>query len=137
LYILTGEVLFDNFSGAFIFWLKNPYETYGYTFIFSLTGYLGINIVLHLVKQFGALNAVTVTTCRKAVTIGLSFIFFTKPFSLQYLWSGLLVLVGIYLNLLSKNHDKFEANLNYYFNRIFSFQYKKSSSKNQLSDSYV
>ena len=99
-----------------------------------MTGYLGINIVLHLVKQFGALNAVTVTTCRKAVTIGLSFIFFTKPFSLQYLWSGLLVLIGIYLNLLSKNHDKFEANLKYIYSRIFQ---DRKSSKIQLSDSYV
>ena len=34
-------------------------ETYGYGFIFSLTGYLGVNVVLSLVKSFGALIAVT------------------------------------------------------------------------------
>lgn len=39
--------------------LKHPMETFGYSFIFSLTGYAGINIVLHLVKHFGALIAVT------------------------------------------------------------------------------
>ncbi len=38
---------------------KHPMETYGYTFVFSITGYLGINVVLLLVKHFGALIAVT------------------------------------------------------------------------------
>lgn len=59
--------------------------------------------------------------------------FFTKPFSLQYLWSGVLVLVGIYLNLLSKNHDKFEANLVNYYQRYF----KNKRSRNIQTDSYV
>jgi len=49
-----------------------------------------------------------VTTCRKAVTIAFSFIFFAKPFTYQYLWAGLLVSVGIYLNLFSKNREKWE-----------------------------
>lgn len=75
--------------------------------IFSLTGYLGINFVLVLVRSFGALLAVTgiyiltvilnmymiillqlnycstVTTFRKAVTMVLSFLLFTKPFTSQ------------------------------------------------------
>jgi adenosine 3'-phospho 5'-phosphosulfate transporter B3 len=77
---------------------------YGYALIFSLTGYLGIQIVLTLVRTCGAFVAVTVTTCRKAVTIIVSFLFFSKPFTFQYLWSGLLVVLGIYLNLYSKRH---------------------------------
>ncbi len=36
-----------------------PMQTYGYGFIFSLAGYLGVNIVLTLVKTTGALIAVT------------------------------------------------------------------------------
>ena len=36
-------------------------ETYGYGLVFSLTGYLGVNVVLTLVKSFGALVAVTGT----------------------------------------------------------------------------
>ena len=38
---------------------QNLYKTYGYTVIYSLAGYLGINVVLQLVKHFGALMAVT------------------------------------------------------------------------------
>ncbi|XP_069880700.1 adenosine 3'-phospho 5'-phosphosulfate transporter 2 isoform X2 [Dipodomys merriami] len=84
----------------------NPVQTYGYAFLFSLTGYFGISFVLALIKIFGALLAVTVTTGRKAMTIVLSFICFAKPFTFQYVWSGLLVVLGIFLNVYSKNMDK-------------------------------
>ncbi len=84
-------------------------EMYGYGFLLSLTGYLGVNLVLTLVRVAGAFAAVTVmftiqldsfryfnfnsdihiftnwqvTTCRKALSIIVSFIFFTKPFTIQ------------------------------------------------------
>jgi len=62
---------------------QHPVETYGYALIYSITGYLGIQVVLTLVRTCGALAAATVTTARKAVTIALSFLFFTKPFTMQ------------------------------------------------------
>lgn len=133
-YVLIGELLFDVPAEAFVFWLNNPIKTYGYAFIFSLTGYLGINVVLDLVKNFGALLAVTVTTCRKAVTMALSFLFFTKPFTFQYLWSGLIVLLGIYLNLFSKNRDKWEPVAYSYYVRIFGTK-KKTSNTNAYTES--
>jgi adenosine 3'-phospho 5'-phosphosulfate transporter B3 len=58
-------------------------KTFGYIAIYSTVGYFGVNVVLTLVKEFGALVAVTVTTCRKAITIVLSFILFAKPFTFQ------------------------------------------------------
>lgn len=97
--LLTGDL----FAGI-RFCSQYPIQTYGYALIFSLTGYLGIQIVLTLVRTCGAFVAVTVTTCRKAVTIIISFMLFSKPFTFQYLWSGLLVVFGIYLNLYSKKH---------------------------------
>ena len=39
--------------------LQDPIRTYGYAFLFSLTGYFGISFVLALIKIFGALLAVT------------------------------------------------------------------------------
>jgi len=82
-------------------------QTYGYGFVFSLTGYIGVQIVLQLVRTGGAFAAVTVTTCRKAVSIVLSFMIFSKPFTFHYVYSGLLVVLGIYLNLYSKQHPTF------------------------------
>jgi hypothetical protein len=48
---------------------------------------------------------------RKAVTIIFSFYLFSKPFTLQYVWGGLIVLLAIYLNVYSKNRRKFDAKL--------------------------
>ncbi|XP_012364650.1 adenosine 3'-phospho 5'-phosphosulfate transporter 2 isoform X1 [Nomascus leucogenys] len=105
-YILLGLTCTSGLGPAVTFCAKNPVRTYGYAFLFSLTGYFGISFVLALIKIFGALIAVTVTTGRKAMTIVLSFIFFAKPFTFQYVWSGSLVVLGIFLNVYSKNMDK-------------------------------
>ena len=43
-----------------IHFLQNPY-TYGYVTIFGIVGYLGVNVVLTLVRISGALIAVTVS----------------------------------------------------------------------------
>uniref|UniRef100_A0AAX7VYQ9 Adenosine 3'-phospho 5'-phosphosulfate transporter 2 n=1 Tax=Astatotilapia calliptera TaxID=8154 RepID=A0AAX7VYQ9_ASTCA len=105
-YILVGLLCVGGLGPAVAFCSEHPVKTYGYAFFFSLTGYFGISFVLALIKLFGALVAVTVTTGRKAMTIVLSFMFFAKPFTFQYIWGGLLVLFGIFLNVYSKNKDK-------------------------------
>ncbi|KAJ3663243.1 hypothetical protein Zmor_007547 [Zophobas morio] len=104
LYLLIVMGATGDLAEGIQFFSQNPKKLYGYALTFSLTGYLGIQIVLTLVRTCGAFAAVTVTTCRKAVTIIVSFLFFSKPFTFQYLWSGLLVILGIYLNLFSKKH---------------------------------
>ncbi|CAB4021628.1 Adenosine 3 -phospho 5 -phosphosulfate transporter 2, partial [Paramuricea clavata] len=108
-YILAGLGISGGLREPFEYCAQHPSSTYGLAVIFSLTGYLGIAFVLSLVKCFGALLAVTVTTCRKAITIVLSFMFFTKPFTFRYVWSGAIVLLGIALNVYSKNKDKTDA----------------------------
>ena len=74
-------------------------------FLFSLTGYFGVNLVLDLVVTYGALLAVTVTTCRKAVSIIISFLVFSKPFTVQYVFAGVVIFLGIFLNVYSKNSE--------------------------------
>ncbi|XP_077480687.1 adenosine 3'-phospho 5'-phosphosulfate transporter 2 isoform X2 [Stigmatopora argus] len=106
-YILTGLTCVGGLGPAVAFCSEEPLKTYGYAFLFSLSGYFGISFVLALIKLFDALVAVTVTTGRKAISIVLSFMFFTKPFTFQYIWGGLLVLFGIFLNVYSKNREKF------------------------------
>merc|ERR1712083_919618 len=104
-YLFFLVAVFTDIASAIHYCSYYPKQTYGYAFIFSITGYLGIQIVLSLVRQFGAFLAVTVTTFRKTLSIILSFIFFSKPFTIHYVYSGLLVLIGIYLSLYSKNKD--------------------------------
>ncbi|CAD7003042.1 adenosine 3'-phospho 5'-phosphosulfate transporter 2 [Ceratitis capitata] len=119
-YLLVILMVTGNFFSGFAFCLEHYLESFGYGFFFSLSGYLGIQFVLALVRSSGAPIAATVTTARKAVTIALSFVFFSKPFTWQYLWSGLVVVLGIYLNVYSKKHkmtmrdfqNKFKNTLN-------------------------
>ena len=64
--LIWSEPLFPFFLIFFIwvlkikFCLQYPLEVYGYGFLFSLTGYLGVNLVLTLVRTAGAFAAVTV-----------------------------------------------------------------------------
>ncbi|KAJ9601595.1 hypothetical protein L9F63_000249, partial [Diploptera punctata] len=88
LYLMVIMVLTGDLYRGITFCSQHVMKTYGYALIFSLSGYLGIQIVLTLVKTCGAFTAATVTTCRKAVTIIISFAFFSKPFTFQYVWSG-------------------------------------------------
>ncbi|XP_045618851.2 adenosine 3'-phospho 5'-phosphosulfate transporter 2 [Procambarus clarkii] len=100
--IFIGLLLIDQLVPAISFASQFPWEVYGRAVLLSAAGFCGVQVVLTLVTLYGALIAVTVTTCRKALTICLSFLLFSKPFTIQYVWGGLLVVAGIYLNIYGK-----------------------------------
>uniref|UniRef100_B4N4X0 Adenosine 3'-phospho 5'-phosphosulfate transporter 2 n=2 Tax=Drosophila willistoni TaxID=7260 RepID=B4N4X0_DROWI len=127
-YLLVVMLITGNFFSGLAFCLEHPRETFGYGFLFSLSGYLGIQFVLALVRSSGAPIAATVTTARKAVTIAFSFVLFSKPFTLQYLWSGLIVVLGIYLNVISKRHKLTFADLRH---RLKQFSSRMAKSPNR------
>lgn len=96
------------FSGHLLpglaYFAENKMERYGSSLIFSISGYLGMQIILTFVRRFGAFITVTVTSFRKVISIVISFLAFSKPFTMDYVYSGSLVLLGIYLNLLGKRY---------------------------------
>ena len=98
--------------------------------MYSISGYLGVQIVLTMVRQFGAFTAVAVTSMRKALSIAISFILFSKPFTLTYVVGGIIVLFGIYLNLVAKDKRNADMVLNLFHNAMNSFHYKNG--KNEL-----
>lgn len=101
-YLLVYMLVFSDMRAAFQVWSQNTVRSYLTAGLFSLSGYLGVGVVLTLVRSCGAFAAVTVTTARKAVTVLLSFLLFHKPWTWQYLWAGVLVIAGIYLQLGAK-----------------------------------
>lgn len=103
LYLFVAMFVSNHLFSAFVFCAQHSL-VYVYILMFCTTGYFGIQAILTLVKKYGALTAVTVTTLRKAVSIVISFILYNKPFTITYLWSGLLIVLGIYLNVISKTH---------------------------------
>ncbi|CAD6190408.1 unnamed protein product [Caenorhabditis auriculariae] len=122
-YIFAYTVLSGEIFSAVSFFFEHPWETYGYALIFGLLGYLGVNVVLTLIQVFGALVAVTVTTLRKALTIVLSFVLFSKPFTEEYVWAGLVILLAIYLNLYSKNKSSWDTKLKQITARILGYRF--------------
>jgi len=137
-YILLWELFAtNNLLTAIHFCNQFPNETYGYIFIYSFFGYFGLNVVLTLVKQFGALVTVTVTSFRKAITIFLSFILFSKPFTFQYVWSGILVLIGIYLNLYSKNKTSWDIFFKTKYIKFRIMLFKRSIKQNSKIKHFV
>ncbi|XP_068201450.1 adenosine 3'-phospho 5'-phosphosulfate transporter 2 isoform X2 [Palaemon carinicauda] len=100
--IFIGLLLSDQLISAISFAAMNPWEVYGRGVMLSAAGFCGVQVVLTFVTLYGALVAVTVTTFRKALTICLSFMVFSKPFTIHYIWGGILVVFGIYLNIYAK-----------------------------------
>lgn len=97
----TGQL-----SEAVSFCSSNP-RAYVAMLLFASFGYAGIQFVLATILMFDNFVAMTVTSCRKATTIFLSFLIFPKPFSIQYLFAILLVFGGIALQLYQKNTKQF------------------------------
>ncbi|KAL7539389.1 hypothetical protein ACHAXR_009240 [Thalassiosira sp. AJA248-18] len=66
-----------------------------YFAVYTVLSYISISCYMTLVKRFGGVTAVVLTTARKAMTILLSFLLFPKGFSWLYVYGSLLVLGAV------------------------------------------
>lgn len=92
--LLTGE-LFVAWSSC----SKHLY-VYGVLVFEAMATFIGQVSVLSLIALFGAATTAMVTTARKAVTLLLSYLIFTKPLTEQHGTGLLLIAMGIALKLL-------------------------------------
>lgn len=107
IYLLGFTLVSGVLQDGFVYCSEDPITKYTNIFLLSMSGYLGLQAVLTLLRICGAPITVTVTTMRKALSIVFSFVLFSKPFVFQYLWSGMLVVLAIYMNLYSKKHPNY------------------------------
>lgn len=91
--IFTGE-LFRAWSSC----SEHPY-VYGVLVFEAMATFVGQVSVLSLIALFGAATTAMVTTARKAVTLLLSYLIFTKPLTEQHGSGLLLIAMGIILKL--------------------------------------
>lgn len=63
--------------------------------VYTVLSYISISCYMTLVKRFGGVTAVVLTTARKAMTLVLSFLLFPKGFSWMYVHGSLLVLGAV------------------------------------------
>jgi len=71
-----------------------------------LLAYAGLHFVLGLIKIFGSYVAMTVTSCRKVVSILLSFILFPKQITSYFILSSILIFTGLFVHICAKNTQK-------------------------------
>uniref|UniRef100_A0A2P2JU29 UDP-galactose/UDP-glucose transporter 2 n=1 Tax=Rhizophora mucronata TaxID=61149 RepID=A0A2P2JU29_RHIMU len=91
--ILTGE-LFRAWSSC----AQHPY-VYGVLIFEAMATFIGQVSVLSLIAIFGAATTAMITTARKAVTLFLSYLIFTKPLTEQHGTGLLLIAMGITLKM--------------------------------------
>ncbi|KAI5072269.1 hypothetical protein GOP47_0012375 [Adiantum capillus-veneris] len=98
--VLTGEIF-----RAWIACSKSLY-VYGVLVFEAMATFVGQLSVLSLIAIFGAATTAMVTTARKALTLLLSYLVFTKPFSGQHLTGLLLIFMGIILKMMPDPFEK-------------------------------
>ncbi|KRX60591.1 Adenosine 3'-phospho 5'-phosphosulfate transporter 2 [Trichinella sp. T9] len=123
LYSAFFTALNGNLIAGISFTLKNPLIMRD-MLLFSVCSYFGVQVILTLINGFDALVAITVTTFRKVITVCLSFILFSKPFTYRYLLGGTVILIGIYFNLYSKKQNVMKK----YFDKVSKY-FKLTKSK--------
>ncbi|XP_009783427.1 UDP-galactose/UDP-glucose transporter 2-like [Nicotiana tabacum] len=101
--ILTGE-LFAAWKSCY----EHPY-VYGVLIFEAMATFIGQISVLSLIAIFGAATTAMVTTARKAVTLLLSYLIFTKPLTEQHCSGLLLMSMGIVSRLLPDSKPPSQA----------------------------
>merc|ERR1712151_5308 len=74
--------------------------------LYTSISYVAISTFMMIVKRYGAVTGVLLSTARKAMTLIISFIFFPKTFSWCYVFGSVLVLGGLLFSSLLKQKDQ-------------------------------
>ncbi len=69
----------------------------------AVIGYVAVFFYLGLVQRFGVAVCIGVSALRKIATICLSFVVFPKPFTVMYLYGGVMVMAAILMTAYLKN----------------------------------
>ncbi|EXC17776.1 UDP-galactose/UDP-glucose transporter 4 [Morus notabilis] len=123
--ILTGELL-----KAWNSCSEHPY-VYGVLVFEAMATYIGQVSVLSLVALFGAATTAMITTARKAVTLLLSYMIFTKPLTDQHGIGLLLISMGIMLKMVPENKIPTWNTIQYSIAK-----HSKSTSKTENQESF-
>ena len=74
-------------------------EVYLHSASFATLGYCSVIFILLIIKRFGATNAEIVKSCRKVMSIVISFVVFSKPFSSMHIFGGCLFVFSIVMGV--------------------------------------
>jgi adenosine 3'-phospho 5'-phosphosulfate transporter B3 len=103
---MTVATLASGTLVQFVKWLHADSTLAFYFATYTLLSYASISCYMTLVKRFGGVQAVLLTTARKAMTLVLSFLLFPKGFSWLYVHGSLLVLGAVMIASIMKKLER-------------------------------
>lgn len=98
--ILQGQL-----GVAIEFTTKHP-ESITPVLIYCVSGVIGEVFVMMIIKRFGALAAVIVTSVRKGLTMSLSFFLFSRPWTNTYALAAFMLWTGVATHVYAENRLK-------------------------------
>ncbi|KAF9617194.1 hypothetical protein IFM89_035076 [Coptis chinensis] len=104
--MLATKELFTAWNACY----QHPY-VYGVLVFEAMATFIGQVSVLSLIALFGAATTAMVTTGRKAVTLLLSYLIFTKPLTGQHGTGLILIAMGIAMKLVLDNNSSKKRNV--------------------------
>lgn len=102
-----------------------------YFAVYTVLSYISISCYMTLVKRFGGVTAVLLTTARKAMTLVLSFLLFPKGFSWLYVYGSMLVLGAVMVASICKKLGVSRAATE---QKDYSLAYRESARQSADSD---
>ncbi|KAL3792304.1 hypothetical protein HJC23_006216 [Cyclotella cryptica] len=108
---MTAVTLMSGTLIQFGRWLQADSTLLLYFGLYTLLSYASISCYMTLVKRFGGVHAVLLTTARKAMTLVLSFLLFPKGFSWLYVHGSLLVLGAVMIASIFKKLARNKATM--------------------------
>lgn len=109
-FTLIAMTITTMFSGDLmkLFQLANASDTnlIAYMATYICISYIAVSSFMMIVKKYGGVTAVLLSTARKGMTLILSFILFPKAFSYFYVVGAVLVLGGLLVASLAKQKKK-------------------------------
>ncbi|CAM8903877.1 unnamed protein product [Rhodiola kirilowii] len=126
--LFTGE-LFRAWSSC----AQHPY-VYGVLVFEAMATFIGQVSVLSLIAIFGAATTAMITTARKAVTLLLSYLIFTKPLTEQHGTGLLLIGMGITMKMIPDDRSPARASAQVIKDERNLFNEEKSKTENAVNE---
>ena len=108
LWLLPLIVLRGELHRGVLFCWQRPL-VFAQIIVAGVLAYIGTALILSLLRETSALVTTITTSCRKALSIVASFVLFSKPFSVNYIYGTVLVFSGILINFLARSKKKTAA----------------------------
>lgn len=102
--------------------------------VYAVLSYVSISCYMTLVKRFGGVTAVVLTTARKAMTLALSFLLFPKGFSWLYVYGSLLVLGAVMVASICKKLGSNNAQNKQGKKGDYSLEYRNANGESAAKD---